>query len=267
MQRNRWIRPLGWLAAGILCVATARSSFANDLNWKLSTALDYESGKFGIDTRSSSLYIPVTLKRYWGDWNASLTLPYLSQSSNGQVTNVGGRSARTGRGPSSTVTTTHSGLGDAVVRGGYALLREDPKPFDLSLTEKIKLPTADKDKGLGTGKFDEGLGLEFGKRIGPGWTLLADLYYTIIGDPPGTDLKNQVAVDFGFSYPLQKDLTLTVLFEASNALVSGEPAPRDLRGILDYKLGERIGLFGGGLVGLSHGSPDYGFNLGGSCRF
>ncbi len=146
-------------------------------------------------------------------------------------------------------------------------MKEDPQPFDLSLIAKIKLPTADKDKGLGTGKFDEGLGLEFGRLIVPGWTLLADLYYTVIGDPPGTNLNNQLAADVGFSHPLQEDLTLTALLEGSNALVSGQPAPLDLRGILDYKLGEQSGISGGVLVGLSDGSADYGLSLGGSYRF
>lgn len=252
----------------MLCVGTARSAFADDLDWKLSASLDYESGKFGTGTRSSSVYIPVTLKRYLGDWSASLTLPYLSQSSNGQVTNVGGRPVKIRRAPSSTTaTTTQSGLGDVVVRGGYAFMQEDTQPCDLSLVGKIKLPTADKDKGLGTGKFDEGLGLEFGKRIVPSWTFLADLYYTIIGDPAGVDLNNQAAVDLGFSHPLGEDWTATVLFEGSNALVSGEPAPLDLRGTLDYKLGEQSRIFGGVLLGLSRGSPDYGFSLGGSYRF
>jgi len=251
----------------MLCVATTRPSFADDFNWKFSTSIDYESGKYGTDTRSDSVYIPFTLKRYLGDWNASLTVPYLRQSSGGEVTNVGGRSARTGRGPRSAATTTHSGLGDLVVRGGYDLIKENPQPFDLSLAAKIKLPTADEDKGLGTGKFDEGLGLEFGKRVVESWTVLADLYYTFIGDPSGTDLNNQVAGDIGFAYLPGEDLTTTVLFEGSNALVPGQPAPLDLRGILDYKLGEHVHVYGGVLAGLSNGSPDYGLSFGGSYRF
>lgn len=80
-------------------------------------------------------------------------------------------------------------------------------------------------------------------------------------------MRNQAAVDIGFSHPLQKDLTLTVLYEGSNALVSGEADPSDLRGILDYKLSPHGSLFRGGLVGLSHGSSNYGFTFGGSFRF
>jgi hypothetical protein len=251
----------------MLCAATPRASRANAFDWKLGTSINYESGKFGTGTRSSTLYVPFTAKRYWGDWYASLTLPYISQASNGQVTNVGGRPVKTRRGSGAAATTTHSGAGDVIVRGGCALMKEDPQAFDLDAVAKIKAPTADRAKGLGTGEFDEGGGLEFGKLLAPGWTVLADAYYTVIGDPPGTDLRNQVAGDVGFSRLLQKDLTATALFEASNALVPGESAPVDLRGILDFKLDERVSLFGGGLIGLSNGSPDYGFTLGGSYRF
>lgn len=267
MEQAPWTRRIGLLAAGLLCAATARPACASDLDWKMSTSLNYETGEYGTSTRSSSLYVPFTVKRYWGDGYASLTLPFVSLTGNGQVTNVGGRPVMIRAGQGTTKTVTHSGAGDAVVRGGWDLLREDPQPFDLTVVGKIKAPTADKDKGLGTGEFDEGLGLEFGKLLFPGWTLIADLYYTVIGDPPGRDLNNQVAVDLGFSHPLQKDLTLTVLYEGSNALVSGEPDPRDLRGILDYRLSKQSSLFGGGLVGLSRGSPDFGFTLGGSFRF
>lgn len=267
MQKPCWTSGLVRLAAAVVFVGVARSSFAADLNWKFGSSLQYESGDFGTGTRSNSVYIPFTLKRFMGDWNASVTLPYLSQTSNGQVRNVGGTPVKTGRGRGTAVTTTHSGVGDLVLRGGYDFLREDPEPFDLSASVKVKVPTADRDKGLGTGEFDEGVGLEFGKVIVPNWTFLADLYYTVIGDPPGTDFENQAAVDFGFAHRLQEDWTVTVLFEGSNALVAGEPGPRDLRAVLDYDLGEQSLLFGGLMVGLSDGSPDFGFSLGGSYRF
>lgn len=267
MKRNSWKERLARLAAGMLCLAAARPCFAGDLDWKFSTSLNYETGKFGTGTRSSSLYIPFTVRRDWVDWNASVTLPYVRQTSNGQVVNVGGRSGKIGKGQATTAAITHSGLGDAVVRAGYVLLREDPRPADLSLVGKIKVPTADETKGLGTGKFDTGLGLELGKVIVSRWTFLADVYYSFIGDPPGTDLENQVAFDFGFWHPLGEVWNLTVLFEGSNALVSGDPAPRDVRATLDGGFDERSRIFAGVLLGLSDGSPDYGLSVGGSYRF
>lgn len=270
MKRSRSTRLFVLLAAGTLCAAATRPALAGDLDWKLSASLNYESGRYGTGTRSSSLYVPFTAKRYWGDWNASLTMPYLSQTSAGQVTNVGGRPFRIRRasGPgAAAASTTRSGPGDALVRGGRALMRDDPQPFDLAAVAKIKIPTADKNDGLGTGEFDEEVGLEAGKLVAPGWTILADLYYTFIGSPPGAHLNDEVAADVGFARPLNRETTLTVLLEESSALVSGEPAPADLSGTLDFKLNRELGAFGGVLLGLSDGSPDYGFRAGGSYRF
>lgn len=255
----------GLLAAGLLCAAAV--SRAAETDWRTSASLMYESGTYGTGTRSSSLYVPVTVKRLFGDAFASATVPFVSQTSDGSVRNVGGRPVKTGRGSAGSATTTHSGLGDVVLRGGYDLLRDDPHPLDLTAVAKVKLPTADEDKGLGTGEFDAGAGLEAAKLVAPGWTVLADLYYTAIGDPPGTNLNNQVAGDAGVSRLLQKDLTLTGLFEASNSLVSGEPSPRDLRGILDFRVDDRSAVFASAMIGLSKGSADYGFGFGGSVKF
>lgn len=257
---------MGLLAAGLLCAAGA-SRAEEKLDWRFSSSLNYESGTYGTGTRSSSLYVPFTAKRTFDDAFASLTVPLLSQTTDGRVRNVGGRFVKTGRGAGVPATTTRGGLGDFVLRGGCAVMRDDPRPFDLTAVVKLKAPTADRDKGLGTGEFDAGAGLEAAKLVAPGWTILADLYYTAIGDPPGTDLNNQVAVDVGFSRLLVEDLTLTVLFEASSALVSGEPASRDVRGVLGYRLDERASIFGGVLVGMSRGSADYGMSFGGSVRF
>ncbi len=254
------------LIAALLLASAARGASASD--WRVSTSLNYESGTYGTGTRSSSLYVPLTVKRYWGDWYASLTLPYVSQTSDGSVSNVGGRPVKTRRGSATgAASTTQSGMGDVVARGGYAIAEQDPQGFDLDAVVKVKTPTASRSKGLGTGEFDLGAGLEFGILVAPGWTALADAYYTKIGDPPGTNLNNQLSVDAGVSKELSDAMTLTGLLEGSNALVSGEAAPLDVRATLDYKVNERIGAFVGAMIGLSKGSADYGMSVGGSLRF
>ncbi|HXT00232.1 MAG TPA: transporter [Elusimicrobiota bacterium] len=255
------------VSAALAILAASRPAAAADTDWKASAALDYESGDYGTGTRLSTRYVPLTLKRYWGDAYGSFTAPWISETTNGTVTNVDGRLLKIRRGRGSSTTTTHSGLGDMILRGGYGILREDPQPFDLTAVAKVKLPTASRSDGLGTGEVDEGAGLEFGKKVVEDWTLLADVYYTFIGSPPGTSLKNETAFDFGFSHPLRADLTLTGLYEQSTALVSGESDPQDLRALVDWKLDDLSRLAGGVLVGLSNGSPDYGFTFGGSRRF
>ena len=176
------------MAAAQALFAGSRAAAAEDTQWKAGAALDYESGDYGTGTRSSTLYVPFTLKRYWGDGYGSLTVPWESMTTNGTVTNVDGRPVKVRKGRGAPTTVTHSGLGDMIVRGGYAVMTEDPQPFDLSAVAKVKIPTASRDDGLGTGEFDEGVGLEFGKKVAEGWTALSDVYNTFIGSPPGTDL-------------------------------------------------------------------------------
>jgi len=250
-----------------LCLAgSAAPACAYD--WKMSALVSYDTGKYGTPDRTNTLYIPLTLKRYYGDAAVSVTVPYLRQSSTGQVTYVNGTPMRANRRTTTTTTgSSEAGLGDIMLRGSYPLLQDGPAAFDLALAGSVKLPTASKSKGLGTGRFDEGAGLEFGKEVAAGWTLLVDGYYTIIGEPAGASYRNQLSLDFGFYRALKKDLGLTVLYSARSAIVAGNPGPKDLSGTLDYKAADGNNYFCGLLLGLSDGSPAIGVNAGLSRRF
>lgn len=260
-------RLVGLLTVGLLCASLPARAEELKKDWRFSTSLNYESGTYGTGTRSSSLYVPLTLKRAFGPAFASVTVPFVSQTTEGGVTNVGGRFVKTGRSRGTGRTTTESGLGDVIGRAGYAVMVEDPQPFDLTVVAKVKIPTAQRSKGLGTGEFDAGGGLEGAKTVAPGWTVLADVYFTAIGDPPGLDLNNQFAADAGVAYLFQPGLTGTVLIEGSNSIFPGGSAPVDARGMLDYKVDESISVNTGVLLGLSKGASDYGFSVGGSVRF
>jgi hypothetical protein len=234
----------------------------------MNALVSYDTGKYGTSDRTNTLYIPLTLKRYYGDASVSVTVPYLRQSSTGQVTFVNGNPVRANTKTTTTTTgSSEAGLGDIILRGNYPLLRDGPGAFDLALAGSIKLPTASSRKGLGTGRFDEGAGLEFGKEVAGGWALLADGYYTFIGEPDGASYRNQLSLDFGFYRVLKNDLWLTVLYETSSAIVSGNPGPRDLSGTLSYNAPDGNNYFCGLLLGLSDGSPAIGVNAGLSRRF
>lgn len=258
---------VGLLSVGLLCAAVSARAEETRKDWRFSSSLNYESGTYGTGVRSSSLYIPFTAKRIFGDAFASLTVPYVSQTTDGGVSNVGGKLVKTGRGRGASMKTTQSGLGDVIARAGYDVMVEDPQPIDLTVVAKVKLPTAQRSKGLGTGEFDAGVGVEGAKTVAPGWTVLADLYLTAIGDPPGLDLNNQVAADVGVAHLISTGLTGTVLLEGSNAIYPGSSAPVDMRAMLDYRVTDTASINGGLLVGLSQAASDYGFSFGGTVRF
>ncbi|MBI5587450.1 MAG: transporter [Deltaproteobacteria bacterium] len=246
-------------------LAAAFEASAESL-WKLSAAAEYETGTYGSGERTDAWYLPVTLKRYFDRGDISFTVPYIRQKSGPEVTNVGGTVTRFRKkaGP----TTTNSGLGDMILKGSYYILTEGSKdPFDVSAAGKIKLPTADDKKGLGTGEFDEGVGLEFGKKLGPDWSFFLDAYYTFIGDPPGTDLRDRLSFDVGVSARIDPFLTASVSYAQSSALVKDSSAIRDVSAGVDYEVTKDLHIFGGVSMGLNSTSQDYGLNGGLSVRF
>lgn len=263
-----YIRSRRKLAAFIVCAALLPGAVRAE-NWKFSSSVNYETGKYGTSDRVNSWYVPFTLKHYYTNSDLSVTAPYVSQSSTGRVTWVGGKPVRVNGKvvPANTGTSSGSGLGDILVHGTYALKKEKNDSFSLALGGKLKLPTADKNKGLGTGEMDEAAGLEFSKDISTRWTLLADGYYTIIGDPAGVDYNNQIAVDIGFYRVLGRDLALTVLFETESAIVDGNADPRSISATLSRSVREGLQIFGGLTLGMSDGSPDAGVSAGFSGRF
>ncbi len=251
----------------ILLFCVLSPSLAGAEDWKLSSSADFDTGNYGTGQRTSTVYVPFTLKRYYTYSTLSVTLPYIRQSSRGLVTWVGGRPARISGASVKTAKGSYaSGIGDILAKGTYALETEGQDSFYLALAGTLKLPTADKTMGLGTGEMDEGAGVEFSKDMRRGWTLLADWSLTIIGSPPGQSYSNQVAFDFGFSRKAGRDLWFTMLYETSSALVRGNPDPRDISGMLDYASVAGNHYFGRFLLGLSDGSPDLGISVGVSRR-
>ncbi len=261
-------RPCFLFVLTILAAFALLSGNARAEEWKATLSATYDTGTYGTDTRIDTVYIPLTIKRYFDNiGDLSLTVPYLSQTSTGQVTFINGMVFRT-RGAKKATVTTESGIGDIIGKGTlYAMQESQTHLFDLSFVGKIKFPTADKDKGLGTGEFDETAGVELSRSIVPDWTAFLDVYYTFIGRPAGLDLKDTTAFDIGASYKAAPDTTLSLFYAESTPIVSGVEDPMDLLANVEYRFSKEASLFGGVDIGLSTSSPDIGITGGFSYRF
>jgi outer membrane putative beta-barrel porin/alpha-amylase len=254
------------LSLNIFIFAVASTALAAG-EWKVSAAAQYEEGRYGSVDKTETWYFPVKLKRYLPGGDITFTVPYVSQTGGPEVAIINGTPSKVRHkaGP----VTTNSGIGDIVAEGSFYILKEDyyKDLFDLTATAKIKLPTADDSKGLGTGEFDEGVGLEFGKRINPDWSVFFDVSYTILGDPPDTDLQNRLALDVGVAVRINQTLTASAFYAQSTSAIRGGSALRDLTAGLEYEVTKECHVFGGASTGLTGASQDYGINAGVSYRF
>jgi hypothetical protein len=162
---------------------------------------------------------------------------------------------------------TTSGLGDIILRGRYYLVEEKDWTPLIAITGRLKLPTAEASRGLGTGKMDEGVGAEVSKRLGDNWITFIDGGFNVIGRPEGLNLRNQWWYDVGGGYYFAKNLLGSVYFEEYRSLVSGAQNIRDVFFGMSYRASSEWRFNGGVAVGLSNGAPDQVFSVGTSYRF
>ncbi len=115
----------------------------------LSSSYNYSTGDYGQVIDTAITYIPVTAKLKYDAWTAKLTVPYIKITGPGVV--VGGEDATVVGAPAAKG--TESGLGDVIASLGYTMPLGNKGTFG-DLTGKVKFPTADEDKKLGTGNTD-----------------------------------------------------------------------------------------------------------------
>jgi len=240
--------------------------------WQAGVSFYTESGDYGTDSKATTTYIPFSLRRYFDLGDLTLTIPFISVTSEGQVVVVSGTPNRRDRSSVTTSTAnakvTHSGLGDMILKGRYYLLEDHGAIPAVDAIAHVKFPTASRADGLGTGEFDEGIGLEFTKTVAQRYLAMADVGYTFIGSPPDESYYNQWHYSFGPGYYIIPGKLLgSVAYEEYAALVDGEPNPIDLLFSAQYFPTRHVRLDAGVQAGLSRSAADYGINVGIHFKF
>ena len=282
-----------WALLILFCVPGVSS--ADEEHWQVGTTPSFSTGKYGTDTRTEILYTPVLARRLFDAGDLTLVFPFICIKGIGNVTVISGAPVRTeltgsqpGRGqtdrsgsserttraaaqPAAVVTakeTTLCGVGDLVARGRYFLVDERGWMPTIAIRAHVKAPTASAADGLGTGRPDEGVGLEVSRTFGPGITAMVDGGYTVIGKPAGADYRNTWWYDVGIGRDLAKGaVNLSVFFEEYSAIVPGLENARDILAAVSLKGAGGWRLQLSGEIGLSDGAPAHGLTLGASRRF
>ena len=255
-------------------------------NWQVGFSPTYSSGNYGTGSTTTITYLPLAIRRLFDNGDLTFTIPYICINGDGAVTVLSGVPNRVSKSGTSGAPTSNSGkgknkqpgnveptsstdcgIGDLILRGRYYLVDEQGWVPTIAVTGRIKIPTADADRGLGTGKFDEGVGVEVSKKLIGNWLGFVDVGYTFIGDPPDVSLRNQWYYDLGVGNNLTKNLLVSLYYEEYRALIEGLSNPRDLLFALNYKATRALRFNAALLVGLSSGAPDYGLTGGISWRF
>ena len=143
--------------------------------------LDVATGKYGNATSTTTVSLPVSLLYFpTARLDLGLSIPFIRQNNDLVVDGrpVRSRQAPPPRGMAARQGGPVCGIGDLVLSAGYTLLPETDRAPQLHSILAVKCPTA--DSKLGTGAFDESLGLGLTKSLG-NWYLFLFADYTLQG--------------------------------------------------------------------------------------
>ncbi len=252
----------------------------------ISFGAEFASGKYGTDTTTRSVYMPLIATWSPNDrFDIGIEVPFLYQSNSNVTTDLyrnsqqstaaattvakGGPGSNRGAflqqgagGPggstaSGSSTSDVSGLGDIILRLGVIALSESTKVPQIRPSLFIKFPTANKSDGLGTGEFDASVGVELTKWFGD-LHLTGEGTYTYQGKADGFGLNNYFSYIGGVGYQLTEYIEPMVLVKGATAPSDYSSDLLEVRARLIWSLTRSTLLDLYGSRGIADSSPEYG---------
>lgn len=222
--------------------------------FSISIGADYSSGDYGVSEDTDIWAIPISLKYRTGAWRFGLASAWLHISSPNNV-NADGEFIGSGG-----AKTTETGIGDLSLSAAYNLLDDRDYLAGLDIIGKIKLPTADENKFLGTGKTDYALNVEVFKTINA-WTPYLNVGYKWKGDPSGINYNNVWNSAIGADYQMNRDLSLGASYDWQQKISRFSQNVQELSIYLSYRLNPQNKLNFYLLSGHGDSSPNWGSGL------
>ena len=235
----------------VLALLLASATASAETTTSLSTGFDYSSGKYGGATSTEVLYIPVIGKIQYDKLFLKLTVPYIRVSSAGGVVRGMGML----KVPTSTKTSTQSGLGDVIASAGYSIVETDNLLLDL--VGNVKFGTADYNKNLGTGENDYSAQLDAYYQADK-TTFFATAGYKVVGAPVGIEVNNIAYGTLGISQKTGDKTSAGLMFDAAQSSSALSPGTRELTVFVANRISNTLKIQANLMKGLSDGSPDYG---------
>jgi len=262
------------ISAALLLACVSSAAAEDEPLWSLSSSVNYSVGDYGTGKDTTFIYAPFTLGvKPIDGFTLSLTIPYVYQTGQTVVITGGGVAVRKDKqrqlktATQNQVTSTEHGLGDVLLKGQYVLVEEKSVLPEIAPYLKIKFPTADQSKGLGTGEFDETIGIDLSKTLFPRFVSYITLAYTVIGSPTRTSFDNSFGWSVGAAYLVAQPFSVFAFLDGSTAISPGQANPLEVRVGADYRVAQALKIFGSVSRGLSDGSADWGVSAGLVVRF
>ncbi len=227
----------------------------NETRFQFFTGVDHVEGDVGEGLDYETTFATTGVAMTKGRFSASASLPYISSTAPQDVIiNQGGLFGTPLLSSSSTQSgqVKREGIGDLSLAAAYQL---PVSGIDASIGASVKVPTASREKGLGTGKVDYGVSGQLSKKLGAVVPFVG-AGYTIIGEPDNFATRNTLSGAAGSHLLLGKNsaLTASYSYEQSASSSIGDSQSINMGFGTNLTRSVRIGV--DGALGLSDAAPD-----------
>lgn len=249
--------PLITFLAAVLTASAQTAVTAPTSVTSLGSGFDYSRGDYGFVTDTEVFSVPLNLVHERGPLTLSASFSWLTVK--GPATVVGGSGA-----PRPT-TASESGLGD-IYAGATYQFGSLGGVVDVSGSARVKLPTADEDRGLGTGAADYYAELTFFRTFGSVTPFLT-AGYRVLGDADTYDLRDGAYASGGAHFRLSAATVVTALVSWRRPILAGGDDAQEGLVMVSHDFAERWRVTAYALKGFTDASPDFGTGLAASWKF
>ena len=236
-----------------LFLMTVFSPFMNVVyakkTWALSIGTYSLEGDYGKNADTAIHMIPMTLAYKYNQWQYQLSTGYLWLDGNQSVIIEDSKENQT--------PVKDAGLADTTLSVKYRFKKLRSHPLYLNLSARIKLPTADHKKKLGTGKRDS----EF--RAGAYWGFhrwwgVMELGYKFRKEPRNTELNNTSQLVLGGLGAIDNKNTIGVSAKFREPSQAKKDPMREITSFLSHKINLQNTIVLLATKGFSDASPNWG---------
>lgn len=252
-------RVLRWVFLFFLSIGAA---CADDGRWVFSTGVDYTAGDYGEAEDTTIVTVPFSAGYVGDGWSATVVVPVVSIDGPGTIVPgglsggplgglLGGAEAAA---PVGGVDAT--GLGD-VSLSVSVLPVKTPGGTELSLTGRVRAPTADADRGLGTGEGAAAIGGGVRQSIGARAAVFGSVGYEQAFESGGGGVIAGVGAETYVAERVIAGGTLDFSQTTSDLRRDSTQAGA----YVGFDVGSNARLLAYGSAGLTETSPDVGAGL------
>lgn len=218
------------------------------------TSLNYSRGDYGLadDTEVWVALLNTTYET--ASWRLQAALPVINIK--GPATVVGNIGDGVTSAPGRPTDDSETGLGDLTLGAAYKF-GPVVQGINLDLGARVKLPTADEDKGLGTGEFDTYVQADVYKSLGK-IVPFGTLGYRFLGSNQTYRLKDGVFASGGIASPITTATTVGASLNWRERIIAGGDHATELMAFALHNLDQQWRVQGYVLKGFTDASPDLG---------